>query len=109
MKTSTLILLILFSSSALFAQRKIKYNDVYDIVLNGEREEAYAQLLAYQKQDPDFANTYFQLGLIADYWARNYDPLTEYEYVKTFIYDTKLYYGLAKLKLKDEKSCRLIL
>ena len=103
MKTSTLILLILFSSSVIFAQRNIKYKDVYEIVLTGEREEAYAQLLAYQKQDPDFANTYFQLGLIADYWARNYDPLTEYDYVKSFIYDTKLYYGLAILKLKDEK------
>lgn len=96
------ILLLFFSN--VHAQRRLNYKDVYELVLNAEKEEVYAILLTYQRQDPEFANTYFQLGLIADEWAREYDPLTEYDYVKQFIYDTKLYYGLALLKLKDEKN-----
>ena len=104
MKKTVILFSVLILSSALYSQSKLKYKDVYDIITEGEKEEAYAKLITYQKLDPEFANTYFQLGLISNYWARNYDPLIEYEYVKFFIYNTKLYYGLALLKLKNEKK-----
>ncbi len=80
------------------------YDDIYDVILTGDKDKAYTLLLAYQKRKPDFANTYFQLALIAEDWAKDFNPFTEYYYAKQFIYNTKLYYSLAKLKLADEKK-----
>ena len=60
-------------------------------------------LLSFQKQDPEFANTYFQLSLLAIDRAKKYYPLTELENVKYFTYNSKLFLGLAKLKVKDDK------
>jgi len=89
------------------AQRKIKYKDVYDMVLTGNQQKAYSLLLEYQKQDPEFINTYLQLGIISFDWAKNYDPLTDIELVDLFVYNTKLYYGLAKGKLQaDDKDIK---
>ncbi|NPA69008.1 MAG: hypothetical protein GXO50_10405 [Chlorobi bacterium] len=98
------IIIILLIPVILSASSKLKYEDVYKVVLSGDKENAYTMLLAYQKQDPDFANVYFQLGLIAEDWAFEFNPYTEFYYTKLFIYNTKLYFNLAKLYLKDEKN-----
>lgn len=87
------------------AQRNLKYKDVYKTVLEKSKEEAYSMLLIYQKQDPYFPNTYFQLGLIAKYWSKDYDALTDIKDVNFFIYNTSLYFGLANAKI-DEKEIR---
>lgn len=87
------------------AQKNLKYKDVYKAVVERSKEEAYSMLLTYQKQHPHHANTYFQLGLIAQYWSKDYDALTDIKAVKYFIYNTNLYYGLANLKA-DEKNVR---
>ncbi|MCD4794723.1 MAG: hypothetical protein K8R54_15915 [Bacteroidales bacterium] len=103
--TITAILFIIFIvNSNTFAQKKLDYKDVYDVVLSKNNEKAYTLLLAYQKQEPDFANTYFQLGLIAKQWAKEFNPFTEFVYTKFFIYNTKLYFNLAKFKLEKEKK-----
>jgi len=102
------IVIILFFSILVsfqsFARKTLKYDDIYDVVLSGDEDKAYTLLLAYQRQDPNFANTYFQLALIAKDWTKEFNPFTEFQYVKLFIYNTKLYFGLAKLKLKEEKK-----
>lgn len=102
------IVIIIFFSILLsfqgFAERKLKYDDIFDVVKSGDKDKAYTLLLAYQRQDPDFANAYFQLALIARDWTKEFNPFTEFQYVKLFIYNTKLYFGLAKLKLKEEKK-----
>ncbi len=100
---SAIFLALLISVSA-EAQRKFKYKDIYEVILTGDKESSYTQLLAFQKQDPHFANTYFQLALIAKFWAQQYDPLTDFPMVEFFIYNTKLYLGLAKLKMLDESG-----
>jgi len=104
---SIFLFLIVFSglNVKIKAQRNLKYKDVYKTIIERSREEAYSTLLIYQKQAPYFANTYFQLGLIAKYWSKDYDALTDIKTVKFFIYNTNLYYGLANLKI-DEKSVR---
>ena len=103
--TITAILFIIFIvNSSTFAQKKLDYKDVYDVILSKNNEKAYTLLLAYQKQEPDFANTYFQLGLIAKQWAKEFNPFTEFVYTKFFIYNTKLYFNLAKFKLEKEKK-----
>ncbi len=103
-----IFILILFSFALnVFAQRsgKVKYKEVFDAVLNKSKDVSYPLLLVHQRQDPFHVNTYFQLGLIAQFWAKDYDPLTDIMNVEFFIYNTKLYYGLAKSKL-DEKEVR---
>ncbi len=87
-----------------FSSSRLKYDDIYKVILSGDKDKAYTLLTAYQKQNPNFANTYFQLGIIAKEWAKNFNPFTEFEYTKLFIYNTKLYFSLAKLKMKDEKN-----
>ncbi len=101
--TAILFFIFIFNISS-FAQKKLDYKDVYDVVLSKNNEKAYTLLLAYQKQEPDFANTYFQLGLIAKQWAKEFNPFTEFVYTKFFIYNTKLYFNLAKFKLEKEKK-----
>jgi len=82
----------------------LKYKDIYEVILTGDKEKSYTLLLAYQKQDPDFANTYFQLGIIAHEWAKSYNPFTDYFFTKLFIYNTKLYYNLARHSMKNESK-----
>ncbi|MEN8119018.1 MAG: hypothetical protein ABFS35_01665 [Bacteroidota bacterium] len=104
-----IIFLILISffviNPVIIAQRNLRYKDVYKAVVEKSREEAYSILLIYQKQDPYFPNPYFQLGLIAKYWSKDYDALTDIKDVNFFIYNTNLYFGLAKAKI-DEKEIR---
>ena len=76
-----------------------------DVRTENEQEEVYSLLLVYQKQDPYFANTYFQLGLISKYWSKDYDALTNLRDVEFFIYNTGLYFGLASSKI-DAKEIR---
>jgi len=103
MQKKILVLLLIISVSLVAnAQRKVKYKDVYDLILTGNNEKSYSLLLEYQKQEPEFINTYFQLGLISFNWAKNYDPLTNIEMVEQFIYNTNLYFGLAKGKLQND-------
>ncbi len=103
---TALIITIIFLN-IVSAQRKLKYKDAYDFILKGNNEKSYSLLLEYQKQDPEFINTYFQLGAISYNWAKNYDPLTDMELVEYFIYNTKLFYGLGVGKLRaDDKDAR---
>lgn len=96
--------LLYFQQNAL-GQRNLRYKDVYNVVSGKSREEAYSLLLVFQKQEPFFANTYFQLGLISQYWSKEYDALTNLRDVEFFIYNTGLYFGLAKPKI-DSKEIR---
>ena len=89
-------------SSLSFAQKNIKYKNVYKTVVESSKVEAYSLLLVFQKQEPYFANTYLQLGLIAEKWAKDYDALLERKDVDFFIYRTSLYFGLAKSKIDDK-------
>ena len=106
MRTNTIIitLIILLTSSITLSAERLKYDAVYKSVLSGNKDEAYTLLLAYQRQNPGFANTYFQLGIIAKEWAKSYNPYKEFIYTKLFIYNAKLYFNLAKLYMKNEKG-----
>jgi len=97
--------ILLYQSQFLYGQRNLRYKDVYKTVTEKEKEEVYSLLLVYQKQDPYFANSYFQLGLISQYWSKDYDALTNLRDVEFFIYNTGLYFGLASSKI-DAKEIR---
>ncbi len=101
--TYLLLISLLFVNKESFAQKNLKYKNVYKTISEKSKEEAYSMLLIYQKQDPYFPNTYFQLGLIAKYWSKDYDALTNIKDVRFFIYNTSLYFGLAKSKIDDKE------
>ncbi|NJO92055.1 MAG: hypothetical protein HC831_26085 [Chloroflexia bacterium] len=88
-----------------YSQRNLKFKDVFKAINEKEKEEVYSLLLVYQKQDPFFANTYFQLGVISQFWSKDYDALTNLKEVEFFIYNTGLYFGLANAKI-DAKEIR---
>jgi hypothetical protein len=100
-----LFIFLLNWGASLLAQDDLKYKDIFNALKTATKEDIFPLLNAYQGKNPYFANTYYQLGLINEDWARGYDPLTEHEQVDYFIYNTKLYFGLAKHYL-DEKQAR---
>lgn len=83
--------------------------DYEDEVLPAVRNEpyhvSYPLLQEHQRINPRHANTYYQLGIIAHHWAKDYDPFTEFKDVNYFIYHTKVYFGLCKNYL-DKKEAR---
>jgi Tfp pilus assembly protein PilZ len=95
---------ILMIHTSGFSQKKPEYPEIFEIIKEGDQEKSYTLLLDHQKNNPEFANTYFQLGIIAHQWAFDFNPFTDYEFTKLFIYNTKLYFNLAKHKLADEKK-----
>jgi hypothetical protein len=100
-----IIFILSFSNQLTFGQRNLKYKDVFKIIEEKSKEEAYSILLVYQKQDPFSPNTYLQLGMISQFWSKDYDALTNLRDVEFFIYNTNLYYGLAMSKI-DQKEIR---
>ncbi len=106
MKKHIITLVLVIFSISLFAQN-VKYDDIIDIVKQGDTQKAYSLLFDYQQKNPDFANTYFQLGNITYSWAINSDPLTDLAQTEYYIYHTKLFYGLAKSNLlKQDHDAR---
>lgn len=97
------IILIFIISFNSYAQKRLKYKDIFEILQNQTEEVAYLNLLEYQRQDPEHPNTYFQLGSISHKWAKQSDPLTQYDDTKYFVYNAKLYFGLAKGKLMNNE------
>lgn len=107
MKKLLLLLLAGAVCTSSFAQRKVKYKDIYDKIGQEPAEHSLLKLSEYQKLTPEFPNTYVQSGLIDWAWLQNVDPFLNYTYTKKLIYDTKLYLGLAINKIgKDEKEVK---
>ncbi len=84
---------------------ELKYKDIYEIVLSGNKSKAFENLLSYQKQDPHHPNTYYHLGYIAFEFAKEKDPLRDYSDMSYFLYHSNLFYNLC-LKYLDEKEAR---
>jgi len=107
MKYINLLILavLIFNSSIIYSQKEMKYKDVYQYVLGKDTILAYEMLKEFQEKNPYHANTYYQLGLIAQYWTKKYDALTQIEDVKYFLYHTGLYLNLSK-KYIDDKEVR---
>ncbi len=97
--TSILLISIILG----FGQR-LKYKNIFATLQSGDEILAYNQLLAYQKANPFFVNTYFQLGNLSYKWAFETDPFLDISRTEYFIYNTKLFYRLALKKLRETKN-----
>lgn len=100
-----ILLLSIFSDS--FAQRRLRYKDIIDKMGKEPIEHTNMKLSEFQKVNPEFPNTYLQLGVISWNWLQEEDPFLNYNYVKQLIYNTNLYLGLAKSKISaDDKEVK---
>ena len=109
MKIKSIIILLLVSIAAqsVSAQRRLKYKDVFDDMPNVKPEISYMRFEELRQQDPEFTNTYFQMGLLDWAWLQNEDPFVNTQRVNQLIYDTKLYLGVCVGYLKrDDKEVK---
>lgn len=103
MKLKIIILLLFLLNLSLSAQ-KLKYDDIIEEINQKDYRTAYNLLFDYQQTDPDFPNTYFQLGNISYYWAKNSDPFLNLDRTEYYIKNTKLFFGLAISKLNAQNN-----
>ncbi len=95
---------LLFLSVYPVSAQRLRYKDIYQVITSGDNVLAYSLLLEYQKSNPGYANTYFQLGLISFNNILNADPFLEYDKIKYFAYNVRLYWGLAEKYIQNDKS-----
>ena len=99
-----LLIVFLGNISNVYAQDILKYKDVFEVITTQGDDKAYPLLKLHQQQDPYHVNTYYQLGVICQKWAKKYDPLTEYDNVKYFVYHANLYLTMASKYLDDKEA-----
>ncbi len=97
-----LILSILLLSAYLNFAQDMRYKELIEIIKQGKDKEAFSVLFDFQKKNPEFANTYFQLGNISFKWTKNSDPLVDYDKTKQYIKNTKLFYSLGLAKITEQ-------
>ncbi len=102
MKKYLTFIFIIFSS-AIYAQTP-KYNNIIDLIEQKNFTKAYTLLYDYQAKNPEFANTYFQLGNITYDMTFKSDPIKNLSESEYYIYNTKLYYGLCINKLQAQEK-----
>ena len=106
-KSIITLLLIAIAAQSVSAQRRLKYKDVFDDMPNVKPEISYMRYDELRQQDPEFTNTYFQMGLLDWAWLQDEDPFVNNQRVNQLIYDTKLYLGVCLGYLKrDDKEVK---
>jgi len=102
-KNLILILSFFILQTIILCQVPNKYEDIAFSIKTLSLNDAFLLLSKYQKTDPTHPVCYYELGKISHYWLKEFDPLTEYNYVLQFAYNANLYYGLAHHYM-DERS-----
>ncbi len=106
-KSIIIVLLACMAAQSVSAQRRLKYKDVFDDMPNVKPEISYMRYDELRQQDPEFTNTYFQMGLLDWAWLQDEDPFINTQRVNQLIYDTKLYLGVCAGYLKrDDKEVK---
>ncbi|MBQ5539962.1 MAG: hypothetical protein IIU03_06975, partial [Bacteroidales bacterium] len=107
MKKIFVLVMLALVCNDLSAQRRLRYKDIMDKMGNEPVEHTNMKFSEFQKVNPEFPNTYLQMGVISWNWLQEEDPFLNYPYVKQLIYNTNLYLGLAKSKISaDEKEVK---
>ncbi len=95
----SIILFIIFSSIILTKAQK--YEDIVQLVKDGQYSRAYPFLMEAQKKDPDNPNPYFHLGNISYDKAIHSNFLKDFDRTEYYISNTKLFYSLCIKKLTE--------
>lgn len=78
LKYIAVIMFVLFQIEKGYSQ-PTDYDDFYKIINTIPDEKVFGKLMVYQRQDPYFANTYMQLGIVTHRLMLKADPLKQYE------------------------------
>lgn len=81
----------LLTYSVVSAQRK--YADIYADMPNMSLDQIYSELMSFQKQNPHFANTYIQLGIVCEHKMAHTDPLRDIESAVFWAENAHLFFG----------------
>lgn len=102
-KLGFILLLIISHQNLTKAQEKLDYDDIYAALPSVKPEQGLYMLLQYQKQFPDFANTYAQIGHLCEQKLKVIDPLRNLEDANFWVDNAILYYGVfSKFAHKNE-------
>ncbi len=97
MKKTIIIIFILSISQFVWGQ-KFKYEEIIEYIKRKDYDISYSLLYSFQGNNPEFANTYFQLGNISYDWMLNM-PINDFSEIEYLANNTKVYYGLCLSKL----------
>ena len=85
-----LVALILIGISA---QAQRKYSEIFADMPNMSLDQTYSELMHFQKQNPYFANTYIQLGMVCEHKMALTDPLRDIESALFWADNAHLFFG----------------
>ncbi len=86
----SLVVLLLIGASA---QAQRKYAEIFADMPNMSLDHIYSELMQFQKQNPYFANTYIQLGMVCEHKMAHTDPLRDIESTLFWADNAHLFYG----------------
>ena len=75
MKRIFILIILAAVASNLFAQRRLKYKDIFDRIGKEPAEHSVLKLSEFQKINPEFPNTYLQIGTIQRNWLKEEEPV----------------------------------
>lgn len=95
------VIVVVLMCVAMLASAQKKYDDIYNELSNLSLDQAYSEFLAFQKQNPYFANTYIQLGIICEHKMTHTDPLRDIESAQFWSDNAHLFFGNFKVFYHD--------
>lgn len=88
-KCKFLVIVLFFAAAT--TVRAQKYADIYGSLPNKTLDQAYSLLMEYQRANPQWANTYVQLGMICEKKLRETDPLRDIQTAQYWADNAKLF------------------
>ncbi|MCQ2226512.1 MAG: hypothetical protein MJZ01_01225 [Bacteroidales bacterium] len=78
-----------------------KYSEIYDRLPDMSLDQAYSELMSFQKKNPYFANTYIQIGIICEHKMVHTDPLRDINSAQFWSNNAHLFFGNFGIFYKD--------
>lgn len=93
MKKSIILTMVMGLLLSVNATAQKKYEDIYMGMSNMTLIQQYSELMEFQRQSPQFANTYIQLGIISKNLMILTDPLRDIETAQFWADNAVLFFG----------------
>lgn len=98
--------LLLGWSRAGWAQRDLRYKDIYPLIAEGKSNEAVPLLQEFLVQEPDHPSANLQLALIYERRYKSYQPITDYDAAMSNAQKAKVRFLKAKVLIDDREVRR---
>lgn len=90
-------------SRAGFAQKDLRYKDIYPLIAEGKSNEAVPLLQEFLTQEPDHPSANLQLALIYERRYKSYQPITDYDAAMSNAEKAKVRFLKAKVLIDDRE------